>query len=114
MIKLSVRRAMEARGIDKPYKFLVKSGFGVTTSRIISTGTVEYLRLDNLEKLCVMLNCTPNDLLEWTPNSRKEDVAENPLQAIRKNEDSLNLGEVLKQLPMDKLRQVEEVLRKFQ
>ena len=114
MINISVKRVMEARGIFNPYKFLVKNGFTPTTANLISKGKTEFLRLEYVERLCVMLNCLPNDLFEWTPNDRKSDTPDNPLQAIRKNEDSGNLAETLKSLPMDKIRQVEEMLKKFQ
>jgi DNA-binding Xre family transcriptional regulator len=111
MLKINVKKVMEARGIFAPYKFMVRNGFTPTTATKIAKGEVEYLRLEYIERLSTLLNCLPNDLFEWTPNDRKEDVASNPLQAIRKNENSLNLPEILKGLPMDKLRQVEEMLK---
>jgi DNA-binding Xre family transcriptional regulator len=111
MLKINVRKVMEARGIFTPYKFMVKNGFTPTTATKISNGDVEYLRLEYIERLCGLLNCLPNDLFEWSPNDRKEDSPTHPLQAIRKNENSLNLPEILKGLPMDKLRQVEEMLK---
>jgi len=110
MLKINVKKVMEARGIFNPYKYMVKNGFPPATANKISKGDVEFLRLDYVERLCSHLNCLPNDLFEWTPNDRKEDTATHPLQAIRKNDNSLNLSEVLKGLPMDKLRQVEELL----
>jgi DNA-binding Xre family transcriptional regulator len=111
MLKINVRKVMEARGIFTPYKFMVKNGFTPTTATKISNGDVEYLRLEYIERLCSLLNCLPNDLFEWTPTDRKDDVPNHPLQAIRKSDNSLNLPEILKGLPMDKLRQVEEMLK---
>lgn len=111
MIKINVKRVMEARGIFTPYKFMVKNGFPVTTATQISKGNVEYLRLEYIERFCTLLNCLPNDLFEWTPNDKKADDPNNPLQAIKKNDNSMNLPEILKGLPMDKLRQVEEMLK---
>ncbi len=104
---------MEARGIFNPYKFMVKQGFTPTTATKITNGDVEYLRLEYVERLCSLLNCLPNDLFEWIPNERKEDNAAHPLYSIKKNDASMNLPEILKGLPMDKLRQVEEMLKKM-
>jgi DNA-binding Xre family transcriptional regulator len=111
MLKINVRKVMEARGIFTPYKFMVKNGFTPTTATKISNGDVEYLRLEYIERLCTLLNCLPNDLFDWTPNDKKEDTPEHPLYSIRKNEKNLNLPEILKGLPMEKLRQVEEMLK---
>lgn len=102
---------MEARGIYTPYKFMVKNGFTPTTATKISNSDVEYLRLEYVETLCKLLNCLPNDLFEWTPDDKKSDYPQHPLQAIRKNESSLNIAETLKSLPMTKLREVEEMLK---
>jgi len=113
MLSINVKKVMEARGIFKPYKFLVKNGFTPTTATKISKGDVEYLRLEYIERLSILLNCLPNDLFEWTPDDRKSDVASHPLQVIRKNDNAINLSETLKNLPMDKLRQVEEMLKKI-
>lgn len=104
---------MEARGILTPYKFMVKNGFTPTTATKLASGDVEYLRLEYIETLCTLLNCMPNDLFDWTPNDKKDDYANHPLQPIKKSEKTLNLPEMLKSLPMDKLRKVEELLKEF-
>jgi DNA-binding Xre family transcriptional regulator len=109
MLKFSLNKVASIRGIDKRYKFLVKNGFTPTTATKLSNGDVEYLRLDYLEKLSTLLNCTPNDFFEWTPDTRADDKPENPLQVIRKS-DSINLTETLRALPMDKLKEIEALL----
>jgi len=109
MLKFSLNKVASVRGVDKRYKFLVKNGFTPTTATKLSNGDVEYLRLDYLEKLSTLLNCTPNDLFEWTPNSRTEDKADHPLQAIRKSE-VVDFTETLRSLPMEKLKEVEAIL----
>jgi DNA-binding Xre family transcriptional regulator len=113
MLKINVKRVMEARGVFTPYKFMVRNGFTPTTATKIANSDVEYLRLEYIERLCGLLNCMPNDLFEWTPNDKKEDNPNHPLYPIKKNESSMNLPEILKGLPMDKLRQVEEMLKKM-
>jgi len=113
MLKINVTKVMEARGIAKPYSFMVKNGFTPAKASKIAKGDVEFLRLDHVEKLCGLLNCLPNDLFEWTPQDRKEDTPTHPLQGIRKNENPLNMSEVLKALPMEKFRLVEEMLSKL-
>lgn len=94
----------------KPYRFLTQNGFAPTTANKLVKGDVEYLRLDYIETICSLLNCTPNDLFVWVPKSKSEDRADHPLQAIRKTE-NIDLTETLRNLPMDKLKEVEALLQ---
>ena len=66
MIKLFVKEMMEQRGYDaKPHE-LQKIGINYTTAIDILKGKVSNLKLSTLTKLCVMLHCTPNDILNYT------------------------------------------------
>ena len=103
-------RVCAARGIAKPYSFMVKNGFAPTAASKLAKGDVEYIKLDYLETLSTLLNCTPNDLLVWTPDSRSEDKTNHPLQEIRQN-GSLNLTEALRGLSMEKLKEIESALQ---
>jgi DNA-binding Xre family transcriptional regulator len=109
MLQFSIKKVCDARGITKVYRFLTKNGFLPTTASKLSKGDVEYLRLEYIEKLCSLLNCVPNDLFEWVPNSRAEDKPDHPLQAIRQSE-IINLTETLKSLPMSKIKEVESLI----
>jgi DNA-binding Xre family transcriptional regulator len=109
MLQFSIDRVCAARGIPKPYKFLVKNGFLPTTATKLAKGDVEFLRVEYLEKLCSLLNCVPNDLFEWTPDTKSEDRPDHPLYSIRKVE-KLDFAEELKNLPMSKLREIEAII----
>jgi len=111
MITINIQRVMNARGITTYYKFLVKNGFTPSTATKLVNNTIEYFKFDHIEKLCNLLNCTPNDLIEWTPNEKSEDKPNHPLQAIRKRGGNVNLTEILKTLPMDKLKEVEKLIQ---
>jgi DNA-binding Xre family transcriptional regulator len=109
MLEFSIARVCEARGIVKPYRFLTQNGFAPTTATKLAKGDVEYLRLEYIEKLCILLNCQPNDLFEWTPATRAEDKPDHPLAAMRKSE-KINLAETLRSLPMNKIKEIESLL----
>lgn len=113
MLKFSLDKVASARGLDKKYKFMVKNGFMPTTATKLANGNVEYLRLEYLERICVLLNCTPNDLFEWTPDSKAEDRNDHPLQPIKKSE-AINFAEALKSLPISRIKEVEALLRSIQ
>lgn len=111
MLELNLKRIFKARGIDMPYKFLVKNGFVPFTAHKYKNGKVEHIRLDHIEKLCILLNCTPNELFEWTPDDLLDDRKDNPLQKIRKREKKLEISKILSRMSLEKLEEVEKMLQ---
>lgn len=111
MLELNLKRIFKARGIDMPYKFLVKNGFVPFTAHKYKNGKVEHMRLDHIEKLCILLNCTPNELFEWTPDDLLDDRKDNPLQKIRKRDKKLEISKILSRMSLEKLEEVEKMLQ---
>lgn len=110
MLQLNLQRIFKARGIEQPYKFLVRSGFVPFTAHKYKNGKVEHIRLDHIEKLCVALNCTPNDIFEWQPENLLDDRADHPLQKIRTRQKRANLNQLLSTMPLEKLEEIEKML----
>jgi DNA-binding Xre family transcriptional regulator len=110
MVQLNLQRIFKARGIDQPYKFLVRSGFVPFTAHKYKNGKVEHIRLDHIEKLCVALNCTPNDIFEWTPDDLLDDRDNHPLQKIRTRQKQASLNQLLSTMPLEKLEEIEKML----
>ena len=102
MLEFSIEKVCKARGIEKPYKFLIKSGFLPATATKLSKGSGEYLRLEYIERIC-------NDLFEWTPQAKTDDREDHPLYSIRKSE-KIDLVETIKSLPMNKLKEIESLI----
>ena len=48
-------------------------GISLTNLSLLKTGNVKGLRYNTLEKICIVLNCQPGDILEYRPD---EDTAE--------------------------------------
>ena len=72
----------EARGIDKPYRFLVKAGFTPHSANVLVHDNLRMVKLDHLEILCEKLNCELNDLLLWTPDKNNPVSANHPLRNL--------------------------------
>ncbi|MES2566602.1 MAG: helix-turn-helix transcriptional regulator [Bacteroidota bacterium] len=71
MLTLNLQPVFKARGIDKPYSFLVSAGFpSYTAHNLLNAKTVSF-RLSYIDKLCAILNCTPNELLVCTQPQRE-------------------------------------------
>lgn len=110
MLQLSLSRIFKARGIEMPYRFLVQNGFVSFTAHKYKNGNARHIRLDHIEKLCILLNCTPNDLFEWSPDNLLEDRTDHPLQRIRKREKRVEIAQLLSKLSLEKLEEVERLL----
>ncbi len=88
MLKLNVKRLIVLRGISSPLNFMLKMGIQYGMASRILNGKVASLKTSTLERLCVGLKCTPNELYEWVPDEGKEegDVKDFPLAGLRRTE----------------------------
>lgn len=111
MLNLNLLRIFRARSIDQPYKFLVSNGFVPFTAHKYKNGKVEHIRLDHIEKLCILLNCTPNDLFEWVPNDLLDDTRDHPLQSIRKRDKKIEINRLLSKLPLHQLEEIQKMIQ---
>lgn len=112
MLIFNPNRMFKLRGIDKPYSFLVKNGFGSTTASDIVNIRKPLVRTEYLETICYLLNCTPNDLYEWKPDNHRAVPENHPLRTLQK-EEIPPMFEVLKDLPIEKLADVQDFIREL-
>ncbi len=110
MLQLNLKRIFKARGIEQPYKFLAQNGFVPFTAHKYKNGKVEHMRLDHIEKLCTVLNCTPNDIFEWSPDDLLDDRADHPLQKIRTREKKIEITKLLSKMSLEKLEEIEKLI----
>ena len=68
--------------------------------------------LAELEKLCELLHCTPNDLLEWIPSSKDKTNEKHPLISIKRSDKVVQLTQILNTVPLDKLSEIENLITK--
>ena len=61
MLSYNILPIFKARGIDKPFSFLIKAGISPTVAHKIVDNQTRVLRLDHIEIICQHLHCTPND-----------------------------------------------------
>lgn len=83
MLFLNLKPILAARGIERPYSFLVKAGFTPPTAHNLLHSNTSTFRLKHIEKLCLILNCTPSDLLLWKKNSNEIVDANHSLTALK-------------------------------
>jgi DNA-binding Xre family transcriptional regulator len=112
MLTFNFSRVFKARRIDRPFSYLVKIGYSDNFATRIVNNRIKRLDLDAIEKLCELLQCTPNDLLEWIPNSKDKTIDKHPLISIKRSDKVIQLTQMLNSVPLDRLNEIESVIKK--
>ena len=47
-------------------------GISLTNLSLLKTGNVKGIRYETLEKICIVLNCQPGDILEYKPDENED------------------------------------------
>jgi DNA-binding Xre family transcriptional regulator len=110
MLYLNIKRVMRLRGVDEHYRFLVNLGFVPATAKNFLRGQVTLIRLEQIETLCVALNCTPNDLLQWRPNQNQTLAETHSMNSLKKKSDK-DLPDLLREIPVEKFEQIVDILQ---
>lgn len=103
MVRSRIKELMKARGVKAPLAALMKAGISQGVAQKMLNGSKKWISIAHVEKLCILLRCTPNDLYEWVPDNQAEDYPENPLQVIRQKP-AFNLEEVVKNMTLEEIK----------
>jgi len=112
MLTFNFNRVFKARGVERSFSYLCEQGYSPNFASRIKNNRGKQLKLDDLEKLCLLLRCTPNDLLEWKPAASLENPESHPLGALLRDKQLEQLNQLLHNLPLDKLEQVDAFIRR--
>ncbi len=112
MLQLKVRKLLKLRGIDKHMKFLLENGFTYSVTYNICNLRRNSISLRSIEKLCVALSCTPNDLLEFHPAKDSPLPDSHPLNKLKPS-DTFNLFEVTKDIPNEKIPELKSAIEEI-
>ena len=111
MLQWNFKKVFTARNVVKPYTWLVSQGISRGVASRMSTGKTDKISLKHLEKLCLALNCSPNDLLEWEPANEKLDNPQCALYILKPTSSTANAAEYVSALPLAQLQELAKVLR---
>lgn len=112
MLKLNLARLFELRGIRKPIAFLKQHGLKTGMAFYVYHNKQKSLKPMLIEKLCWILKCTPNDLFQWSPDSKEEDTETHPLLAL-KHEEEIDLANITEDIPIDKLKEFQKGVKEL-
>jgi len=110
MLSLNLQPIFMARGIDKPFSYLVSKGFPANTAHNLLNAKTVSFRLSHVDKLCSLLNCTPNDLLVWTPNANEKLADNHPIKRLKNQNTDLNWQDTIKTIPLDQLSEIVKII----
>lgn len=114
MLYFNVKRVLDLRGIDKQYAFLVKNGFVHATAINYTSGRVVQIKIEQIEKLCLLLNCEPSDLFEWRQSEKSPLLAEyQALNNLKREQNAPTITEIVKDLPVEKMEEIGELLKQL-
>ena len=113
MLDLNVARVMNLRGIRQRHGYLTKNGFIRSTASSLSNNQAYQIRFSLLEQLCLLLNCTPNDLFQWRPDENQPVTENTALKILIRDEESSGASLFLKDLPLEKLEQAKEMMARL-
>jgi DNA-binding Xre family transcriptional regulator len=110
MLTLHLTPIFKARGIKKPYSFLVKAGLSPHSANYIAYGKGRVFRLDHIELLCKLLVCEPNDLLAWKPNKNELIAKDHPLTKLKQEPIDDSWQQTLNKMSYKQLKEVKIIL----
>lgn len=114
MIRLRVERMIRLRGHLNPLQFLMSHGYSYRNAYyILKEDGHTSVKLRQVENLCRLLRCTPNDLLEWQPNDSTDEELSQPLAKLCRSGSNSAIISAISDIPPGKLDKAVELLRKI-
>lgn len=110
MLIFNPKRIFALRGIEKPHRTLVKAGISPATATKILKYYSPTVTIAHLEKICALLNCTPNDLFEFRADDKSSLHDKHALHTLRKEKDTASIKELIEDVPLEKLSEMKEML----
>jgi DNA-binding Xre family transcriptional regulator len=110
MLVFNLNPIFTARGIERPYSMLIKAGFSKNLAHKFLNDKLNTMRLSQLNKICTMLHCTPNDIVIWSPDENEVISKTHPLRTLKKQDLELNWQETIKNVPLKQLKQIASII----
>ena len=110
MLKLNIARVLHLRGIYDTSEYLRGLGFSKNKANRLSRDVKENFDRYDLERICIDLNCTPNDLLEWHPSEKTKAGPDHALRTLERQTAAVGVVDLVQNLPAEELEAVERFI----
>lgn len=114
MLVFNPNRMFALRKIDRPHTTLVKNGFAKSSATNLINFYSRRVTIEHIQKLCLLLNCTPNDLFEWRATTNEKLDENHALNSLKRADKSESLTDIIQKIPVEKLPQIDDLLRDLQ
>ncbi len=113
MINNNLQNVFKIRNINKPISWMINKGISPQNAKRLMANEQRHIKYDDIEKLCLGLNCQPSDLFIWQPDNEAADIPNHPLQAIRSDKMLPDVMAQLNNSSLDDLKIVSEFLERL-
>jgi DNA-binding Xre family transcriptional regulator len=110
MLIYNFDRIFKARGIERPFSYLRKAGFSDYLSSKIANNRIKSIRLSSIERFCLLMKCTPNDIMVWIPENNMDYESDHPMNIIKSNDDDVDIIKLINSVPLGKLPEIEKLI----
>lgn len=113
MLEINLTRIARKKGWNSVREALTKNGIDDHKAWRLATGKMKKWELKDIEKLCEIFKCTPDDLFVLTPDKGKTYAEDNPMRSLMRINESFDVLNFLKLQPIDRVEEYEaEMLKK--
>lgn len=113
MLTFNPKKMLLLRGIERFTAFFVNLGMDYSTASRFLKSESQFVKIKDIEKLCIALNCTPNDLFDWKPDQNTILPENHSINALIKSESAVNLQQLVKEIPAERLSEIEGLLNEL-
>ncbi len=110
MINNNLKNLFNLRNISNARLWMINNGISPQNASRLLKNEQRHIKYDDIEKLCLGLNCQPSDLFIWQPDNEAADIPNHPLQAIRSDKMLPDVMTQLNNSSLDDLKIVSEFL----
>jgi DNA-binding Xre family transcriptional regulator len=112
MLKIDIKRIAMKKGQFEPTKLLVKHGFEKQKAWRIVSGRVKDWDLKDIEKLCEIFVCSPNDLFVLVPEKGKVYDSKHPMQPLTRENEPKDIVSFLRSASIEEIEEFEAEMKR--
>ncbi|TGD58067.1 helix-turn-helix domain-containing protein [Flavobacterium humi] len=114
MLYFNFARIFEIKGINRPFTYLVSLGYSKGYATRIANNQVTQVNAERLERFCRDFNCTPNDIFDYRPYSKKPLPEGHALLSLTKPEITNEVLVKINTLPLEKIQQIHDIIKNIE
>ena len=113
MLKIDLSIIARKKGYPDVSALLIKRGYHPNKAWRIATGKMKKWDLADIEKICEIFRCTPNELFVLIPDKGKKYDDGNELTLLMRPHDHFDLFGLLRAQPSRRVKELEEAMMEY-